>query len=343
MKTAALLVLFLATAVFGRQIPFVNHGFNSKQQLISHTVRFDNELLVQIDHPSVEVYQLIESLNLDLWSRDLYSATVHVTSDELQTLKESLPEVNVRIVNENIQQLIDQEADRINSRRLAGNPASASNWFAEYHKYEDIKGWFKQLAHEHPHLMRFVPSIGQSHEGRDIFAIHLTANPKSKQRQQQEAEPTVAGDSGAKKPQIWIQGQIHAREWISGATVQYFVHQLVSRYGKDDRVSSVLENNEIILVPCLNPDGYEYSWTTNRLWRKNRRNNGRLNGFGVDLNRNWDEFWDLDGGSSRSPFSEVYRGPGPASEPEVQALSKYFLKHKRIIGALDMHVSIIRF
>jgi murein tripeptide amidase MpaA len=152
-------------------------------------------------------------------------------------------------------------------------------------------------------------------------------------------KPLVSGKK-VEKPQFWIQGQIHAREWIGGATVQYFVHHLLTHYGKDDRVTSVLDANELIVVPCLNPDGYEYSWTTNRLWRKNRRDNGRLNGFGVDLNRNWDEFWDLEGGSSRSPFSEVYRGPGPASEPEVQALSKYFLKHKRIIGALDIHVSI---
>ena len=68
----------------------------------------------------------------------------------------------------------------------------------------------------------------------------------------------------------------------------------------------------------LNPDGHEYSRTTNRLWRKNRRDNGDGT-FGVDINRNYGYMWG-GLGSSGDTSSNVYRGPYTFSEPETQAL-----------------------
>ena len=58
----------------------------------------------------------------------------------------------------------------------------------------------------------------------------------------------------------------------------------------------------------------------------------------MDLNRNYDIHWDQDGGASRMPVSETYKGPAAASEPEVRAVTSYFLKHDRIVGAIDFHV-----
>ena len=74
-----------------------------------------------------------------------------------------------------------------------------------------------------------------------------------------------------------------------------------------------------------NPDGYQYSFEHDRLWRKNLRDNdedGQITVFdGVDPNRNFDEHWGYDNeGSSPDEVSETYRGPSPASEPETQAM-----------------------
>ena len=78
-----------------------------------------------------------------------------------------------------------------------------------------------------------------------------------------------------------------------------------------------------------------YTWTTDRLWRKNRRKTGSNNSFlhslrtrfasercnGVDLNRNWDSnFGGV--GSSLNPCSELYAGPSAFSEPETSALAR---------------------
>jgi carboxypeptidase A2 len=70
--------------------------------------------------------------------------------------------------------------------------------------------------------------------------------------------------------------------------VQYLVYNLVTKYGKDDRITALLDQAEFLVIPVVNPDGFEYTWESNRMWRKNRRPNGGLfGGYGVDLNRNF--------------------------------------------------------
>ena len=74
----------------------------------------------------------------------------------------------------------------------------------------------------------------------------------------------------------------------------------------------------------MNPDGYEYSRSTDRMWRKNRRKNENSKCDGVDLNRNFDKgYGDY---SSDDPCQEDYRGPEAFSEPEARALRDYVLK-----------------
>jgi murein tripeptide amidase MpaA len=93
---------------------------------------------------------------------------------------------------------------------------------------------------------------------------------------------TAPGDNIEGRKRIWIQSLQHAREWISGSTLQYIAQKLASSYGEDPRITRLLSQVEFVLVPVANPDGYVYTWTTDRLWRKNRRNNGDGT-FGVDL------------------------------------------------------------
>ncbi|MGH7753661.1 MAG: M14 family zinc carboxypeptidase, partial [Gemmatimonadales bacterium] len=74
--------------------------------------------------------------------------------------------------------------------------------------------------------------------------------------------------------------------------------------------------------------GYQYTFAPgSRLWRKNRRPNAD-GSFGVDPNRNYPTFWGFDDrGSSSVAGSEVFRGPGPGSEPEVQAVMAFHAAH----------------
>lgn len=72
--------------------------------------------------------------------------------------------------------------------------------------------------------------------------------------------------------------------FLSNLIAQYLAHHFTSKYGKSSNVTNILNSAEIVIIPNMNPDGYEFSWDVDRIWRKNRRNNG--NGiYGVDLNR----------------------------------------------------------
>ena len=103
------------------------------------------------------------------------------------------------------------------------------------------------------------------------------------------------------------------------------IKYLTSKYGSDPRVTHLLDTTEVWVVPVANPDGYQYTFTTERLWRKNLRDNngdGQITiGDGVDLNRNFDAHWGYDDeGSSPLPMDGTYRGAAPNSEPETQAV-----------------------
>ncbi len=119
-------------------------------------------------------------------------------------------------------------------------------------------------------------------------------------------------------------------------TNMYAAEQLLSGYGVDDGISELLDGADIYVIPVVNPDGYVYSWTTERNWRKNRRPVG-LGEFGVDLNRNWDFGWGLNSGSSPFPGDITYRGPAPFSEPETQAMRDFYYERQNLVANIDFH------
>ncbi|MFE4641847.1 M14 family zinc carboxypeptidase, partial [Streptomyces sp. NPDC056730] len=108
------------------------------------------------------------------------------------------------------------------------------------------------------------------------------------------------------------------------------MHHYIDNYGKDRRITRIVDSTELWFVLSANPDGYDYTHSSDsaRLWRKNLRDvdgDGRIApGDGVDLNRNFPYKWGYDDeGSSPRPANETYRGAGPGSEPETQAIDRF--------------------
>lgn len=157
--------------------------------------------------------------------------------------------------------------------------------------------------------------IGQTHLGQDIAAVRVTEN--------------VDRAKDGKRPTTVYVGAQHAREWITPEMVRRLLDLFLSSYGSDPRITELVDTTELWFIPVANPDGYDFTFTDERLWRKNLRDNngdGVITvGDGVDLNRNFPTRWGYDNeGSSPNPASETYRGPAPASEPETQALDGLF-------------------
>jgi len=139
-----------------------------------------------------------------------------------------------------------------------------------------------------------------------------------------------------KKPSIFINSAQHAREWISPPTTIYMIWKLLTKLKEGDQtIVALFDKINIHFFPVVNPDGYQYTHTNSRMWRKNRVQN-RDSSKGVDLNRNW--IFRFGGpGSSNVPSSDIYHGTAPLSEVETKTLADYIRENKNIKVGIDYH------
>ncbi|NP_001036933.1 carboxypeptidase B-like isoform X2 [Bombyx mandarina] len=207
--------------------------------------------------------------------------------------------IDYNVVIEDLQKRINEENPPLDNDEieLQDRRGHRMTW-KQYHRLEDIYGFMDYLAKTYPSIIS-VKSIGKSFEGRDLKILRIS-NGKS--------------DNKA----VFIDGGIHAREWISPATVTYFIYQFAEYF---DVESDDIKGIDWYFMPVVNPDGYEYTHTVDRLWRKNRKPGYRAC-TGTDLNRNFGHHWGGKG-ASNSPCSEIYRGSNAFSEPETLALSEF--------------------
>ena len=186
--------------------------------------------------------------------------------------------------------------------------------FEVWRSYDEpggIRDELERLVVENPDIVERIV-IGTTHQGREILALRVT----------RDANEIEQGS----RPAVLFNSLQHAREWIAIETNRRYLNYFLDNDGVDEQITALIDTTEVWFVVCANPDGYEHTFTEgNRLWRKNLRDNdgdGEITREdGVDPNRNFSSRWNYDtAGSSGSNTSATYRGPGPASEPMVQAL-----------------------
>ncbi|XP_053665711.1 carboxypeptidase B-like [Anopheles marshallii] len=174
--------------------------------------------------------------------------------------------------------------------------AGATLDFNHYWTAQEMNEYIDELTSEFPTLATAV-NVGTSTEGRPIRAIR------------------VSKDNVANRPVVIVEAGIRAREWISPMSANYILHEIVEHYYEFE---NILDNVNFLVVPLLNPDGYEFSRTTNRHWLKSRSVNG--NGcFGIDLTRNFGYLWNTVGGSADA-CSDSFVGTAAFSAPETAAM-----------------------
>ncbi|XP_078484083.1 carboxypeptidase B-like [Ciona intestinalis] len=254
----------------------------------------------------VRLNNVFESLQVDIWRRPLPTSPVYhvmIPGRLVEHVTQLLRHINVTydVWIDDVQRLISDDTmkGRLRHRR---NPRVFR--FNEYHKYDEILGWMEKFARVNSDLVSLF-QVGSTYEGRRIMAMKI-------------------GVPGGNKQVIWQDSLIHAREWISGATLLWLSHKLVRDYRQHEAdVTSLLRRFDWIILPVWNVDGYIYSWTKDRLWRKSRTNVGPFGCKGVDLNRNFYTPNRGAGISSDYTCSGVYQGNSPFSEPESSSVSRY--------------------
>lgn len=213
----------------------------------------------------------------------------------------------VEILSNNFQEILDQE--QVASDNNAIN--AAINW-SQYWPLEAHYAWLDELVAQYPNIVTPF-SIGNSHEGRPIRGI------------------TISYKSG--NPNVFIESNIHAREWITSATATWIINELLT--SNDTTVRDIAENVNWHIIPILNVDGFVFTHTNQRLWRKTRTPNQGSTCIGTDPNRNFGYLWRT-GGSSTNPCSDTFAGPTEFSDPETRQLAEYY---NQIASIVDVYVA----
>ncbi|XP_038218732.1 zinc carboxypeptidase-like [Zerene cesonia] len=261
---------------------------------------------------------LVERLNLDVWRNAIpghETGLILVPRDIKSIFQTELfaAKIEYEVKSANIKEQLDLEDELMSAVASRRNRSSAAFPFDVIHRYDVINNYMRDIAYRNPRIVT-MHSAGRSIQGRDINYLRISSD----------------NFQSRTKPVIVLQSLLHAREWVSLPASLYAIESLI---GRD---ASLVRNIDWIIMPIANPDGYEFTHTGSRLWRKNRRVNSLSSCLGVDLNRNFDSNW----GTASSAFacSDTFHGTGPFSEPETQAIRNVLNQvRNRLELFIDIH------
>ncbi|XP_057244578.1 carboxypeptidase A1-like, partial [Malurus melanocephalus] len=217
---------------------------------------------------------------------------------------------------EHLQALVDEErTEMLRSSRQLPLTTNTFNYEA-YHTLDEIYNFMDMLVAENPNLVSKL-EIGRSTENRPLYVLKFSTG-------------------GSNRPAVWIDTGIHSREWVTQASGVWFAKKIVQDHANNEGVASILETMDIFLEIVTNPDGFAFTQTKNRMWRKTRSKHSGSICVGVDPNRNWDAGFG-EAGASSNPCTETYHGPYANSEPEVKSIVDFVKSHGNIKAFVSIH------
>ncbi|CCH41861.1 Carboxypeptidase A4 [Wickerhamomyces ciferrii] len=282
--------------------------------LNSDNIEISQKLLKKYEH--WEINNEFFDLKIDLISKnqiikDYPNLKFDIIIDDLaQSIYETYPSLPQQ----------HQKQDQFQINKDQDFHTQSDIFFKEYRPLSTIYAWLDILKETYPDLVE-IEWLGQSYEGRDLKAVHLSS-------------PT--GLNPTKKTIVMTAG-VHAREWISVSTVLFTIYQLLNKYGSNKKETEFLNKLDFLIIPVFNPDGYEYTWTTDRLWRKNRQETYIPRCFGIDIDHSFGYHWSR---SEDFPCGESYSGELEFEAMEAANLDNYINVTKNdheIYGFLDFH------
>jgi len=131
---------------------------------------------------------------------------------------------------------------------------------AAYHTYATLTSELQAIAAAHPEITRLY-TIGLSVQGRELWMMKITDNPDV-----DEDEPEAAYISS-----------MHGDEVVGKELCIGLINYLVDNYGTDSRVTDLVDDTEMWIMPSMNPDGTELDQ--------------RYNANGFDLNRSFPDWF----------------------------------------------------
>ncbi|BFF98963.1 zinc carboxypeptidase [Drosophila madeirensis] len=279
-------------------------------------VRYDNYKVYNVRIDERQQFDLLTAqeklLRLSSWreARHLGESSDIMVPPEYGDSFESLllgHNFNYSLKIDNVQRHIDAQRPR---QRIGHH-----EW-TQFHTLDEIYEWLDLIESRYPDIVTPF-TIGNSYEGRPIRGVKISY---------QQGNPAV-----------FIESNIHAREWITSATITYFIDELL--VPRNPGVRDVAYNVDWYIIPVLNVDGFVYSHEVERLWRKSRMPSDPTGEcIGTDLNRNFDFLWMLTGASD-DPCTQTYAGPSAESDPEISQLTAY-INNSIPDGSIKIYISL---
>ena len=269
---------------------------------------------IRVYHPTLETIKTIGSLGIPL---DHVGGKEGIFLDLTVTESETIELISRNI---ELEVLIEDLTSHYKARnRPATNRDFPLGSMQGNYTMDELNERFDELHGLFPNIISNKVVIGQSVEGRDIWAFKVSDNPNEDEDE----------------PEVLYTALTHSREPLGMMNLMYFVQLLLEEYDEDSELNYLINNREIWFIPVVNPDGYVYNELIEPngggMHRKNRldTNCGNGDNRGVDLNRNYGYGWGSDDtGSSPNPCSATYRGESEFSEPETQAVRDFIIEHQ---------------
>ncbi|KAF2179352.1 hypothetical protein K469DRAFT_730642 [Zopfia rhizophila CBS 207.26] len=259
---------------------------------------------VNVGEDSAKLSEVVSKLELATWKGKVETSKivdVMVPPSQIQEFEKSAESLNTELMHDNLGLSISEEtAYSVYAAGVVPN----NTWFNSYHPIADHVQFLKDLAAEYPDNSEIVVA-GKSQEGRDITGIHIWGS----------------SGKGSKQGIVW-HGTVHAREWITNMgsidVVEYTAYTLLT--ATDAETKAFKDKYDFYIFPIVNPDGFAYTQSTDRMWRKNRQPTPEDRCVGRDINRNWPNQWSQSGGASTRPCAEDYKGPSAGDGVETKVL-----------------------
>ncbi|KAL8788338.1 MAG: hypothetical protein Q9213_001735 [Squamulea squamosa] len=277
--------------------------------IVPRKINYDGYKVIRLSVGSSlpKVETLIQDLSLSTWNggpKANAEVDVVVPADKVAEFESNTADLAKTVMHENLGASIAQESDSSDYRLGSAN----ASWFNTYHAYAEHLQFLTDLAAKYPSNAEIV-TIGNSLQGRPITGIHFYGT----------------GLKG-KRPAVVLHGTVHAREWITTMVTEYFAYSFLSGFASNADVRTLLNKYDYYIFPVVNPDGFVYTQTNDRLWRKNRQSTSGSSCLGHDINRNWNYQWDTRGGASTDPCAADFKGSAPADAPETVVLANFVNK-----------------
>lgn len=241
--------LLIASALSGLAMAVLGAGLPAASVSVESTDDF-RPRLVTVDTPDRAAKRTLQSLGLDLTEHaghDYVEVVLH-SSDDVLALEGAGFDYDVRIAD---MLLREAEINQINDQYAASTATSPlPSGRTAYRSLADYNAELHQLAADHPDLVELFELTEPTLDGRTTYGIEIAAD--------------VAAEDG--RPTFAMFGLHHAREWPSGEHTMEFAHELVNGWvAGNARITGLLEEGRMVIVPVANPDGFHLSYTDGQL------------------------------------------------------------------------------